>query len=575
MACNVMSCEEVNTIACEKVEQEASRMMIYVILNKSSEACHILVKSLEKHNPFLFHDPQVKTYAFTHINFICFAFVFFISLTSTRGRMYETVCDQLLFEQHHICKRDFMKMLLTQRQRVLFLLDGYDEFKPQKKIEAMIKENHKFKNIVVIIATRTESIHKVGHFGLLIAETGDLSEESYKKLIKNVLMNKLADGLLNQVKEATSIKNLMKTLLFVITAYAIQMGENNSHPVTQTLFSLYNLMVEKNRYKTKGITENNNMLSINHCGDLALDGIFDQRFDFQSIELTKRSPAASGLLNKYTAQRLKPTYRFFHKSFQEYTASRKLCKLLTSCQEAEVKKRYIINTISDITNTYFNLLLYTCGSSLDATRIILDLVKIDQHRDISQMFSLKNLIWKANTQKKSENITEKEDLNKTDKDIFADYVINFLYENSSKSSLSRDFEEVFCDKSLYINTQNIPIYFFFRYLANCVSVLAEGIRNLRKLHLLYMNYLTVIVDGITSIFKSVSDELSELEEIQLVNRCISSDAVQILGDKADLSPGDSPACSLPQSCGLAQLSTLWRRAQDTQKPLSVSWVSSS
>ena len=58
LACNVMSYEEVNTIACEKVEQEASRMMIYMILNKGSEACNILVKSLEKHNPFLFHDLQ-------------------------------------------------------------------------------------------------------------------------------------------------------------------------------------------------------------------------------------------------------------------------------------------------------------------------------------------------------------------------------------------------------------------------------------------------------------------------------------------------------------------------------------
>ncbi|XP_074435985.1 NLR family CARD domain-containing protein 4 isoform X4 [Larus michahellis] len=58
LACNVMSYEEVNTIACERVEQEASRMMIYMILNKGSEACNILVKSLEKHNPFLFHDLQ-------------------------------------------------------------------------------------------------------------------------------------------------------------------------------------------------------------------------------------------------------------------------------------------------------------------------------------------------------------------------------------------------------------------------------------------------------------------------------------------------------------------------------------
>ncbi|NXO61025.1 NLRC4 protein, partial [Aramus guarauna] len=821
LTCNVMSCEEVNTIACEKVEQEASRMMIYMILNKGSEACNIFVKSLEKHNPFLFHDLQgycttrqveqdklndliqdlkyvylssafqkyhplgsdidiifdlgtaytdvllwkkdihnsrkgqltlnvlleelqnpciiegeagkgkttlLKRIAVLWASDNCSAlkkiqFVFFISLTSTRGGIYETVCDQLLFEQYPICKQDFMKMLLAQRQRVLFLLDGYDEFNPQNcpEIEAMIKENHKFKN-TVIIATRTESIHKIRQFGSLIAEIGDLSEDSCKKLIRNVLTSKLADGLLNQLKEATSMKSLMKTPLFVIIACAIQMGESNFHPSTQTLLfsTLYDLMVEKNRYKTKEITENHIMLSINHCGDLALDGIFDQRFDFQSEDLAdvkEEVLLASGLLNKYTAQRLKPTYRFFHKSFQEYTAGRKLCKLLTSCQEAEVKKGYSylqkINTISDITDTYFNLLLYTCGSSLDATRIILDLLKrIDKHRNISQLFSLKNLALESKYTKPSDNITENEDLNKTSKDIFADCVINFFYESSSKSALSRDFEEFFCDKSIYINTQNIPIYFsdFFRYLPNCVSVLglikldffgnytpskeienenvedlqisslktyipekavslffnwnqslrsleitlqdfnklkkhdikylgkiccsaaslklrisnsagitgtlnkvletcknlqdltvestpltvedeqqittmtklktlhvrdlqsenlegglidgikklvnaeglvldnismdegdakklAEGVRNLRKLRLLYMNHLTAIGDGITYIVSSISDELSELEEIQLVNCCISSDAVEILAQNL---------CNLPK-----------------------------
>ncbi|NWY57606.1 NLRC4 protein, partial [Chionis minor] len=818
LACSVMSCEEVNTIACEKVEQEASRMMIYIILNKGSEACNILVKSLEKHNPFLFHDLQgyckyywqveqddlndliqdlkyvylssafqkyhplgsdidiifdlgtaytdvllwekdihnsrkgqltlnvlleelkspciiegeagkgkttlLKRIAVLWASENCsalkkFQFVFFISLTSTRGGIYDTVCDQLLFEQYPICKQDFMKMLLAQRQRVLFLLDGYDEFKPSNcpEIEAMIKENHKFKN-TVIIATRTESIHKIRQFGSLIAETGDLSEESCKKLIKNALTNNLADGLLNQLKEATSMKNLMKTPLFVIIACAIQMGESNFHPSTQTLLfsTLYDLMVEKNRYKTKEITENHIMLSIDHCGDLALDGIFDQRFDFQSEDLAdikEEVLLASGLLNKYTAQRLKPTYRFFHKSFQEYTAGRKLCKLLTSCQEAEVKKGYSylqkINTISDITNTYFNLLLYTCGSSLDATRIILDLLKrIDQHRDILE----KNLASEREYTKKSENIRKKEDLKRTKKDIFAECVINFFYESSSKSALSRDFEEFFCDKSIFINTQNIPTYFsdFFRYLPNCLSVLglikldffgnyspskeiddenvedlqisslktyipekavslffnwnqslrsleikpqdfnklkkrdvkylgkiccsaaslklhisnsagitgtlnevletcknlqdltvestpltmedeqqsttmtklktlhirdlqsekpegglidgikklvnaeglvldninvdeddakklAEGIKNLRKPHSLSINHLTAIGNGIIYIVRSVSDELSELEEIQLVNCCISSDAVEVLAQNL---------CNLPK-----------------------------
>ncbi|KAM6432630.1 LOW QUALITY PROTEIN: NLR family CARD domain-containing protein 4 [Rhynochetos jubatus] len=560
LAFNVLPWAEVNTITCEKVEQETSTMMIYMLLNKGSEACNILVKSLEKHNPFLFHDLQgycttrqveQENYLIRDLKYVYLSsafqkyhplcsdiditfdlgtaytdillckkdihnsrkgqlmlhvlleelknpcivegeagkgkttflkriavlwasensstltkFPFFISLASTRGGIYD--CDQLLSEQYPICKEGCMKMLLAQRQSVLSLLDGYDEFRPQNcpEIEAMSKENQKFKNMV-IIATGTESIHKIRQFGSLIAEIGDRSEEGCKKLIKNVLTNKLADGQLNQLKEATSTKSLMKTPLFVIIACAIQIGESNFYPSTQILFStLYGLTVEKNRYKTKEITE---IHILQHCGDLSLDGIFDQRFDIQSerlADIKEEVLLASGL------QGLKPTYRFFHKSFQEYTAGRKLCKLLTSCQEAEVKKWYSylqkINTISDITNTSFNLLLYTCASSLDATRRILDLLKRnDNHRDISQPFTLKNLALEGKYTKKTEIITENED-NKTEKDIFAD-CINLFYESSSKSALSRDFV-VFYDK--VFNAQNIPIYFsdFFQYLPNCVSV---------------------------------------------------------------------------------------------------------
>ncbi|XP_019405258.1 PREDICTED: NLR family CARD domain-containing protein 4 isoform X2 [Crocodylus porosus] len=55
-ASNVLSGEEMNTIVCEKTQQDASRMMIYMVLNKGSEACRILVKALEKQNPFLYQE---------------------------------------------------------------------------------------------------------------------------------------------------------------------------------------------------------------------------------------------------------------------------------------------------------------------------------------------------------------------------------------------------------------------------------------------------------------------------------------------------------------------------------------
>ncbi|XP_067418746.1 NLR family CARD domain-containing protein 4 [Emydura macquarii macquarii] len=579
---SVLSGEEMNTIVCEKTEQQASRIMIYMVLNKGSEACSILVKSLEKLNPFLFQDLQgccitgqvtqedsdglaqdlkdlylspffqkfhplgsdidiifdlettftdtllwrkdthnsrkgqltlsalldelknpciiegeagkgkttlLKRIAAIWASGNCpaltnFKFVFFVSLSSARDGLYETVCDQLLTVPYTISKQDFMKMLLALRQRALFLLDGYDEFKPQScpEIEAMIKENHRFKNMV-IVTTRTESINKVRQFGSLIAETGDLTEENARQLIKNVLENELADGLLFQLEETSFMKNLMRTPLFVIIACAIQMGESNFHPNTQTaLFcTLYDLMVEKNKYKTKEIAANHITLSINHCGDLALDGIFDHRFDFQPEDLSSVKEEvllASGLLNKYTAQRLKPVYRFFHKSFQEYTAGRRLCSLLTSHKEVEVTKGYgylqKIDNISDITTTYCNLLLYTCGSSTDATKIVIKhLTAVHQHGSLFELPSLNRLSLERELTKNLENIKKQDVLKATNMNSFVECVITFFYESLSKSALSGEFEEFFHGKSLYINTQCIPTYLFdfFRHLPNCVSAL--------------------------------------------------------------------------------------------------------
>uniref|UniRef100_A0A3Q2I6U3 NLR family CARD domain containing 4 n=1 Tax=Equus caballus TaxID=9796 RepID=A0A3Q2I6U3_HORSE len=53
---NVVNYAEVNIICCEKVEQDAARQLIHMILKKGSEACNLFLKSLEKWNYPLFQD---------------------------------------------------------------------------------------------------------------------------------------------------------------------------------------------------------------------------------------------------------------------------------------------------------------------------------------------------------------------------------------------------------------------------------------------------------------------------------------------------------------------------------------
>lgn len=232
-------------------------------------------------------------------------------------------------------------MLLKLWQRVLFLLDGYNEFKAQNcpEIEALIKENHCFKNMVIV--TTTECLRHIRQFGALTAELGDMTEQSAQALFREVLIKEIAEGLVLQIQKSTCLRNLMKTPLFVVITCVIQMGESEFHSHTQTtLFcTFYDLLIHKNKYKHRGVTARDFTRSLDHCGDLALKGVFSHRFDFEPEDVScvnKDVLLMTGLLCKYTPQRFKPKYKFFHQSFQEYVVGHRLSSLLMSAEPGEV-----------------------------------------------------------------------------------------------------------------------------------------------------------------------------------------------------------------------------------------------
>ncbi|XP_042789225.1 NLR family CARD domain-containing protein 4 isoform X1 [Panthera leo] len=579
---NVLNYEEVSVICCEKVEQDAARGIIHMILKKGSESCNLFLKSLEKWNYPLFQDlngqslskqmseevlddlAQSLKYLYNTPSFLnfyplgedfdiifnlkstftepvlwrkdhhhhrleqltldglldtlqspciiegesgkgkstllqqiamlwasgtCgaltkFKLVFFVRLSRAQGGLLETLCDQLLDIPDTIRKQTFMAMLLKLRQRVLFLLDGYNEFKAQNcpEIEALIKENHRFKN-TVIVTTTTECLRHIRQFGALIAEVGDMTEDSAQTLIREVLMKEHAEGLLLQIRKSRCLRNLMKTPLFVVITCVIQMGESEFHSYTQTtLFrTFYDLLIQKNKYKLKGLAAGDFAQSLNHCGDLALEGVFSHRFDFQPEDMSSVNEdvlLTTGLLCKYTAQQFKPKYKFFHNSFQEYIAGRRLSSLLKSQEPEEVTKGkgYLQKMvfISDITSKYSNLLLYTCGSSPEATRSVLEhLAAVYQHGSLLGLSVTQKPLWRQESIQNVKNTTVQETLKAINISSFTECGINLFHESISKSDLSKEFEAFFCGKSLYINSENIPDYLFdfFEHLPNCASAL--------------------------------------------------------------------------------------------------------
>uniref|UniRef100_A0A8C6QBZ8 NLR family CARD domain-containing protein 4 n=2 Tax=Nannospalax galili TaxID=1026970 RepID=A0A8C6QBZ8_NANGA len=581
-AWKVLNHEEVNVICCEKVEQDAARGIIHMILKKGSEACNLFLKCLEERDYLVYQDLTgqsifhqlseedldvlaqnlkdfYKSPTFLNFNPLgkdidiifnlkitytepvlwkkdhhhhrkeqltlssllkdlespcliegesgkgkstllqriamlwaygeCrdlnrFKFVFFLPLSSARGGLFEILCDQLLNVPDTIRKQTFMATLLKLQKEVLFLLDGYNEFLPQNspEIEALIKENHRFKNMVMVTTT-TECLRHIRHVGALIAEVGDMTEDSTKVLIQKVLIEELAEGLLHQMDVSRCLKNLMKTPLFVVISCAIQMGRKEFHSHTQTkLFqTFYDLLIQKNKYKYRGGNAGDFTRSLDYCGDLALEGIFSHRFDFEPEDLCSISEdvlVTTGLLCKYTAQRLTPKYKFFHKSFQEYTAGRRLSGLLISSDPEEVSKgRHYLQkmvSISDITSLYGNLLLYTCGSSTEATRAVMrHLAVVYEHGSLQGLSVTKRPLWRQESLQSIRNTTEQDILKTINITSFVECGINLFYESISKSALSQEFGAFFSGKSLYINSENIPDYLFdfFEYLPNCASAL--------------------------------------------------------------------------------------------------------
>ncbi|XP_013373054.1 PREDICTED: NLR family CARD domain-containing protein 4 isoform X4 [Chinchilla lanigera] len=413
-----------------------------------------------------------------------FRFVFFLRLSRAQGGLFETLCDQLLDVPDTIRKRTFMAVLLKLRQGVLFLLDGYNEFKPQNcpEIDALIKENHRFKNMV-IVTTTTECLRHIRQFGAQTVEVGDMTEHSAQVLIREVLIKELAEGLLLQIQHSRSLRNLMKTPLFVIITCIIQMGEDEFHAQTQTtLFrTFYDLLIHKNKHKHRGGTAADFSRSLDHCGDLALEGVFSHRFDFELDDVSSANEDAlvtTGLLCKHTAQRFKPKYKFFHNSFQEYVAGRRLSGLLTSPEPEEVAKgdAYLqkMVSISDITSLYSNLLLYTCGSSAAATRVVLrHLAGVHQHGSLLGLSVTRRPLCRQGSIQSMNNTTDQEILKAININSFAECGINLFQESVSKATLSQEFETFFHGKSLYINSENIPDYLFdfFEHLPNCASAL--------------------------------------------------------------------------------------------------------
>ncbi|XP_053144553.1 baculoviral IAP repeat-containing protein 1 isoform X2 [Hemicordylus capensis] len=305
-----------------------------------------------------------------------FKFVFYLSLSSA-GR--DQSLAGIIGNQLVKCKGPFTEDSLKNicqlfKNQVLFLLDDYDEENTVPQVIGdLIQKNH-FSKHCLVIAVRTNRISGIRHYANMILSIAEFPLSSTLYLLRKLFSHniELVEKFFIQMVQEEAMQSMFKTPLFVVAlgTYWVQYPSGNmfTDMVILKAYLLYSSLKyprESDRLKAM----------VSACGELALRGLFNSHFDFNDEDLCESGVNGDdavwfGLLSKFTAQRLRPLYKFFHLSFQEFLAGLRLSELLGSDVQEDVEKglQYLqqIDTFVKISGRYQYILRYACSETFKA-----------------------------------------------------------------------------------------------------------------------------------------------------------------------------------------------------------------
>ena len=162
------------------------------------------------------------------------------------------------------------------------------------------------------------------------------------------------------------LQGIHKTPLFV-AAVCTDWFENPSDQPFQDM-ALFKSYMQYLSLKHKGAAKPL-QATVSSCGQLALTGLFSSCFEFNSDDLAEAGvdedeELTTCLMSKFTAQRLRPVYRFLGPLFQEFLAAMRLTELLSSDrqEDQDLGLYYLrqINSPLKALTTYNNFKSFPC-----------------------------------------------------------------------------------------------------------------------------------------------------------------------------------------------------------------------
>ncbi|MBN3292702.1 BIRC1 protein, partial [Polypterus senegalus] len=267
-------------------------------------------------------------------------------------------------------------------------------------IEDLLLQNH-INKVSVVIGIQTHRSAKVRQCASSVLEIKTFPVFSTLYILKKLFSHniRLVEELTVELGYSKDLQEIIKTPLFALIICYLWIKRPIPKFQNSVVFRLYlNHILQKYSFWSERLTT---LLSC--LGDLAIVGHFNQRFEFSSDDLKQvgideNEVLNIGLLSKFTAQMLRPVYKFFHSHFQEFVAGRRLAELLQS-KSAESQNKgwhYLkqIDTYLKVMCYYKNFLEYACTSSPDAsTKIISHVLDLAGRKEFynSSFESIKNL----------------------------------------------------------------------------------------------------------------------------------------------------------------------------------------
>ncbi|XP_008836708.1 baculoviral IAP repeat-containing protein 1 [Nannospalax galili] len=322
-----------------------------------------------------------------------FQLVFYLSLTSTRPdqSLANIICDQLLKAEGPVSEVCLSSSIQQLKHQVLFLLDDFHEMSsvPQV-IEKLIKKNY-LSRTCLLITVHTNKVRDIRPYLDTILEIKEFPFYNTVYILRSFFSHNIicVCKFLNYFGMNESLQGIHRTPLFVAAVCAHWLQNPSDPPLDDVaLFKSYMECLSLKHKSTAELLK----ATVSSCGQLALRGLFSSHFEFSSDDLTEAGvdddeDLTTCLMSKFTAQRLRPVYRFLCPEFQEFLAGMRLIELLGSDrqEDQDLGVHYLrqINSPVKATSSYNNFLKYVSShpSAKAGPKIVSHLLQLVDNKE--------------------------------------------------------------------------------------------------------------------------------------------------------------------------------------------------